>query len=173
MNINFNIPVTYIKPISNNHLLNYTPFLVLFCGRINNENKFGDIYYIRPEIIYYKKRKMLKLIFSNNNLVNLNKNIVDNIFQIKGYVIIENYNFKGSLHEQNILVNLNIKNPNNIKINAITINNGNSNSNLGFIGKIIYFLHIKKYWIDKMLLYVKNDLQLKNLLPNTNLIQNL
>ena len=173
MNINFNLPALFIKPISNNHLLNSSPFLVIFCNRINVDNKFGEIYYIRPQVIYYKKTKILKLIFDNNNLVNLNKNIVDNIIQINGNIIIENYNYKGSLNEQNVIVNLNIKNPKNIKINAITINNGNSKSEMGFIGKIIYFLYVKKYWINKMLEFTKNNVLLKNLLPNTNLIQNL
>ena len=173
MNINFNLPALFIKPISNNHLLNDTPFLILFCSRINNENKLGEIYYVRPKVIYFKKTKILKLIFDNNNLVNLNKNIVDNIIEIKGNISIENYNYKGSLNEQNVKVNLHIKNPNKIKINAITINNGDSKSEMGFIGKIIYFLYVKKYWINKMLEYTKNNFQLKNLLPNTNLIQNL
>ena len=57
MNINFNLPALFIKPISNNHLLNSSPFLVIFCNRINVDNKFGEIYYIDLKLFIIKKLK--------------------------------------------------------------------------------------------------------------------
>lgn len=173
MNINFNLPAIFIKPISNNHLLHETPYLTIYTGRINKENKLGEVYYVRPEIKYYKKTKLLVMSFNNNNLVNLNRNVVDNILNISGKILIENYSLKGSLLEQNVIVNLNIKNNNNLKINAITINNGKNSNLTGVIGKIIYFLYVKKYWLEKKTEYVKNNNDLRNFLPNTNIIQKL
>ena len=172
MKINFSAPVSLIKPISNHHLLKASPYLCIFTGRIDSKNKLGEVYYLRPEISYNSKAEVYILNFNeDNNIINYNSNSVKNVFEISGQIIISDFKKKKDLNDQVIAINLLIKNLENLKINAITINNGQIDNEMGILGKIVYFIYLKKYWINKKLEYFKNSSQLSNLLPKTNLIE--
>ena len=172
MKINFSAPVSLIKPISNHHLLKASPYLCIFTGRIDGKNKLGKVYYVRPEIYFNSKAEVYIMNFNKeNNLINYNSNIVDNVLDISGQIIISDFKKNKELNDQVIAVNLLIKNLENVKINAITINNGSKDFEMGLLGKVVYFIYIKKYWINKKVEYFKNSSQLSNLLPKTNLIE--
>jgi len=172
MNINFSAPVSYIKPISNHHILKASPYFCIFTGRIDKKNKIGDVFYIRPEIIYNKSAEIYIINFDNeNNVINYKSNKVDNLFKVSGQILISNFKSKSDLHNQIIAVNLTIKNFDNLKINAITLNNGAYDHEFGILGKIVYFIYLKKYWITKKSEYYKNSSQHSNFIPSTNLIE--
>lgn len=191
--INFKTSIKNLESIDFHPLSTDGPYFDAHFGTLNSKTPVGQTYYIRPITEYIKPcennmkngcgcggkgegsiKFILKDCFPS---VYANKNSVSNDFRISGSVKIypfewENYQAK-IFNNQEIEVNLTVKNNTGLEMKGFHIHDGQNHQGLTSFGPISYFLYTTDEWCKlynsskKSVEFIKKNC----LLPPNNIIQ--
>ena len=168
--IKFSIPAAYITTIQPNNLSTNGPYIAAHLGRINKEDKSGQVYYQRPYSIYNKQQKQLVIYLDHNQgTIHKNNNKLCKDVLFSGTIEITNFEYGKSNPNQIIYVDIKVINNTEKPLHSINLYNGLREKEFTAFGKIVYYLFTTKYWIEKKRHFYK-PLPIKKILPATNLI---